>query len=114
MQVFWNVDAIIKVNTRLRDALTKRQKQYAIVERIGDILLECVRDFDPFVAYGSHQLWGKWWFEKEKSSNPAFAHFVEVSCLWKPDVTLTTKHSCILLATFVRLQRGWRYRGNWN
>ncbi|KAJ2932613.1 hypothetical protein H1R20_g4473, partial [Candolleomyces eurysporus] len=77
MQVFWNVDAIIKVNTRLRDALTKRQKQYAIVEKIGDILLDCVKDFDPFVSYGSHQLWGKWSFEKEKSSNPAFAAFVE-------------------------------------
>ena len=80
-QVFWNVEDIIAVNTRLRDALNKRQKQYAIVDRIGDVLLESVPHFGPFVSYGAHQLWGKYEFEKEKNSNPAFAHFVEASHL---------------------------------
>ncbi|KAG8882288.1 RHO1 GDP-GTP exchange protein 2 [Tulasnella sp. 332] len=75
--VFWNVEHIISVNTRLRDALNKRQKSYAIVEAIGDIFLDVVTDFEPFVSYGSHQLYGKFEFEKEKSTNPAFAHFVE-------------------------------------
>ena len=77
-QVFWNVLDIITVNTRLRDALTKRQKSYAVVDRIGDILLEFVPHFGPFVEYGAHQLYGKYEFEKEKNSNPTFAHFVEV------------------------------------
>lgn len=77
-QVFWNVQEIITVNTRLRDALNKRQKSYAVVERIGDIFLEAVPHFGPFVSYGAHQLYGKYEFEKEKSSNPAFAAFVEV------------------------------------
>lgn len=77
-QVFWNVQEIIVVNTRLRDALNKRQKSYAVVECIGDILLEAVPHFGPFVSYGAHQLYGKYEFEKEKSSNPAFAAFVEV------------------------------------
>ncbi|KAG8917238.1 RHO1 GDP-GTP exchange protein 2, partial [Tulasnella sp. 408] len=76
-QVFWNLDEIIAVNTRLRDALNKRQKSYAIVETIGDIYLDVVKDFEPFVRYGSHQLYGKFEFEKEKSSNSAFAQFVE-------------------------------------
>jgi len=81
-QVFWNVHDIIAVNTRLRDALNKRQKSYAVVERIGDVLLDIVPHFGPFVSYGAHQLYGKYEFEKEKSSNPAFALFVEVSfCL---------------------------------
>lgn len=78
-QVFWNIHEIIAVNTRLRDALNKRQKSYAVVERIGDILLDSVPHFAPFVSYGAHQLYGKYEFEKEKSSNPAFAQFVEVS-----------------------------------
>jgi hypothetical protein len=39
-----------------------------------------VPDFGPFVSYGAHQLYGKYEFEKEKSSNPAFAQFVEVGC----------------------------------
>ncbi|KIM44592.1 hypothetical protein M413DRAFT_442561 [Hebeloma cylindrosporum] len=64
-QVFWNVHDIIAVNTRLRDALSKRQKQYAVVDRIGDILLDV--------------LYGKYEFEKEKNSNPAFAAFVEAT-----------------------------------
>ncbi|KAH9913549.1 CNH-domain-containing protein [Epithele typhae] len=76
-QVFWNVQDIIAVNTRLRDALNKRQKAYAVVEQIGDCLLEAVPHFHPFVSYGAHQLYGKYEFEKEKNSNPAFAKFVE-------------------------------------
>ena len=80
-QVFWNVNDIIAVNTRLRDALNKRQKSYAVVEQIADILLDAVPLFSPFVSYGAHQLYGKYEFEKEKSSNPAFAQFVEVHAL---------------------------------
>ncbi|KAI9062525.1 CNH-domain-containing protein [Trametes sanguinea] len=76
-QVFWNINDIIAVNTRLRDALNKRQKAYAVVEQIGDVLLEAVPHFHPFVSYGAHQLYGKYEFEKEKSTNPAFARFVE-------------------------------------
>lgn len=77
-KVFWNVGDILAVNTRLRDSLNKRQKAYAVVETIGDILLEHVPNFEPFVKYGAHQLYGKFEFEREKTSNPAFAQFVEV------------------------------------
>ena len=77
-QVFWNIHDIIAVNIRLRDALNKRQKSYAVVEQIGDILLEAVPHFHPFVSYGAHQLYGKYEFEKEKGANEAFARFVEV------------------------------------
>lgn len=76
--MFWNINDIIAVNTRLRDALNKRQKSYAVVEQIGDVLLEAVPHFSPFVSYGAHQLYGKYEFEKEKSMNPEFARFVEV------------------------------------
>ena len=78
-QVFWNVHDILAVNTRLRDALSKRQKQYAVVDRIGDIFLDVVPHFGPFVSYGAHQLYGKYEFEKEKSANAAFAAFVEAN-----------------------------------
>lgn len=82
-QVFWNITDIIAVNTRLRDALNKRQKSYAVVESVADIFAEMVPHFGPFVSYGAHQLYGKYEFEKEKSSNPVFAQFVEVrSFFW--------------------------------
>lgn len=76
-QVFWNVLEIHAVNAKLAELLTKRQKQSDVVDRIGDILLEMVPHFQPFVKYGAHQLYGKYEFEKEKSANPAFAKFVD-------------------------------------
>jgi hypothetical protein len=77
-QVFWNIHDVIAVSTRLRDALNKRQKLYAVIEGITDIFRDYVPLFAPFASYGAHQLYGKYEFEKEKSSNPAFAQFVEV------------------------------------
>jgi hypothetical protein len=87
-QVFWNLLAIIEVNTRLRDALSKRQKQYAVVGEIGDIFKELVPFFEPFVEYGAHQMYGKYEFEKEKTNNTAFAEFVEVSTCSHPRLVL--------------------------
>ncbi|KAJ7203954.1 CNH domain-containing protein [Mycena haematopus] len=79
IQVFWNAHDIITVNTKLRDALNKRQRAYAVVEKIGDIFLDAVPHFEPFVSYGAHQLYGKYEFEKEKGANPEFAAFVEAT-----------------------------------
>ncbi|KAG8901264.1 RHO1 GDP-GTP exchange protein 2, partial [Tulasnella sp. 408] len=76
-EVFRNLDEIIAISRRLRDALNKRQESDAIVKTIGDIYLDAVKDFEPFVRYGGHQLYGKLEFMKEKSLNPAFARFVE-------------------------------------
>ncbi|GAA5915934.1 hypothetical protein JCM6882_000184 [Rhodosporidiobolus microsporus] len=76
-QVFWNVLEIYAVNVRLCELLNKRQKQAHVVDHIGDIFLDMVPHFAPFVKYGAHQLYGKYEFEKEKGSNPAFAKFVD-------------------------------------
>lgn len=78
-QVFWNVLDVLNVNSRLGELLSKRQKSAHVVPKLGDIYLEMVPHFGPFVQYGAHQLYGKYEFEKEKSSNPAFAKFVDVS-----------------------------------
>lgn len=78
-QVFWNVHDVWSTNQPLAERLTKRQKQQPVVERIGDLFLERIAKFEPFVKYGAHQLFGKWEFEKEKGSNPAFQKFVDVS-----------------------------------
>ena len=78
-QVFWNFQDVLAVNHVLAERLTKRQKQQPVVQKIGDLFLERAPQFDPFVAYGSHQLFGKFEFEKEKGNNPAFQRFVDVS-----------------------------------
>jgi hypothetical protein len=77
-QVFWNVHEVLVVNQPLAERLTKRQKQQPVVSTIGDLFLERVGHFEPFVTYGAHQLFGKYEFEKEKGANPAFQKFVDV------------------------------------
>ncbi|KAG8818021.1 RHO1 GDP-GTP exchange protein 2, partial [Serendipita sp. 399] len=74
---FWKILAILDVNTRLRDALTKRQKEFVVVGQIGDIFQEIVPLFDPFVEYGTQQMYAKYKFEKEKARDPAFAALMD-------------------------------------
>lgn len=78
-----------------------------MVERIGDILLDAVPHFGPFVSYGAHQLYGKYEFEKEKNSNPVFAQFVEVR---GPSSFAPGEHTDVLR----RLRNGYRSPANWN
>lgn len=80
-EVFWNIRDIYNVNVELCDALLERQSESHVVERISDILLQHVGNFEPFVVYGSHQMVAKHMFELEKTRNPKFAEFVHVSLI---------------------------------
>ncbi|KAJ5689482.1 Rho1 guanine nucleotide exchange factor 1 [Penicillium macrosclerotiorum] len=75
--VFGNCLEVLKVNSGLCEALNTRQKESHVVKTVGDIFLQHVPRFDPFIKYGANQLYGKYEFEKEKASNPGFAKFVE-------------------------------------
>ena len=75
--VFSNCQEVYMVNSRLADALTRRQQASPVVRNIGDIFLEYVTRFSPFIKYGANQLFGKYEFEKEKASNLAFSRFVD-------------------------------------
>ncbi|MCJ1287317.1 RHO1 GDP-GTP exchange protein 2 [Xylographa opegraphella] len=75
--VFSNCMDVHAVNSRLAEALTRRQQENPVVRNVGDIFLTFVPKFDPFVTYGANQLFGKWEFEKERGSNPAFSKFVD-------------------------------------
>lgn len=75
--VFSNCQEVYIVNSRLAESLTRRQQQSPVVRNIGDIFLEFVPRFSPFIKYGSNQLFGKYEFEHEKRTNPAFAKFVD-------------------------------------
>jgi hypothetical protein len=74
--VFWNIAEILRVNGELLADLEKRQAERPVVDRIGDILLSHVDNFEPFVQYGAHQVFGKFAFETEKSRNKIFTSFV--------------------------------------
>lgn len=75
--VFSNCQEVHSVNARMANSLTRRQQQNPVVRNVGDIFLEYVPQFGPFIRYGANQLFGKFEFEKEKGSNPAFARFTE-------------------------------------
>ncbi len=47
------------------------------MRNIGDIFLEYVQQFTPFIKYGAKQLFGKFEFEREKTSNHLFQRFVD-------------------------------------
>jgi len=75
--VFSNCQEVHSVNSRMANALTRRQQQNPVVRNVGDIFLEYVPQFGPFIKYGANQLFGKFEFEKEKGSNSAFSRFTE-------------------------------------
>ena len=77
-RVFYNIKDVYAVNSKLGEALLKRQQAYAVIPEVGDIFLEHVVNFSPFVQYGANQIEAKYEFEHEKNSNSVFSKFVEV------------------------------------
>lgn len=75
--VFGTIHEVHAVNVKLAEALTKRQQQAAVVRQVGDVFLEHVPRFEPYVVYGRKQVYAKYEFEREKSVNPLFAKFVD-------------------------------------
>lgn len=75
--VFSHILEVHSVNIKLAEALTRRQQLAPVVRQIGDVFLEHVTKFEPFIRYGANQLYGKYEFEREKRINPTFAKFVD-------------------------------------
>ncbi|KAK3901040.1 CNH domain-containing protein [Staphylotrichum tortipilum] len=78
--IFTNIidaPSIHGVSSRFAKALTERQQKTPVVKNVGDIFLEFVPHFEPFILYGSKQLEGKFEFENERSMNKDFARFVD-------------------------------------
>ncbi|KAI9832166.1 MAG: hypothetical protein M1819_004517 [Sarea resinae] len=75
--VFSNCLEVHAVNSKMAEALTRRQQQNPVVRNVGDIFLDFVPRFEPFIKYGANQLYGKYEFEKERASNPQFSRFVD-------------------------------------
>ncbi|PSN60032.1 CNH-domain-containing protein [Corynespora cassiicola Philippines] len=75
--VFSNCQEVYMVNSRLAESLTRRQQKEPVVRNVGDIFLEYVPHFSPFIKYGANQLFGKYEFEHEKRTNQNFSRFVD-------------------------------------
>ena len=77
--VFSNITMIYEVNSKLLSALQRRQSEHPVVSQIGDVMLDHVVNFEPFVEYGARQYGGKMAFERERATNHEFDAFVKVS-----------------------------------
>ena len=75
--VFGNCLEVLAVNAKFAEALSARQKENPVVRNIGDVFLQWVPKFDPFIKYGANQMYGKYEFEREKGHNVAFSRFVD-------------------------------------
>jgi hypothetical protein len=78
--IFTNIidpPSIHAVSSRFAETLTERQRKHPVVDLVGDIFLQFVPQFEPFIVYGSNQLAAKFEFEKERSLNPYFSKFVD-------------------------------------
>lgn len=69
--------SIHSVSSRFAEALTERQRKQPVVQCVGDIFLQFIPQFEPFITYGSNQLAGKFEFENERSLNSLFSKFVD-------------------------------------
>ncbi|KAG2191911.1 hypothetical protein INT46_006793 [Mucor plumbeus] len=74
-KVFGGIEEIYKINIRLLRALQERQNQHSIIYQIGDILLDFVIEFEPYISYGSKQYEAKFALENERFINPNFDAF---------------------------------------
>ncbi|AOA64321.1 Rho GDP/GTP exchange factor [Komagataella phaffii CBS 7435] len=74
--IFHGVNAVYQANLRFADALTKRQKEQEIVERIGDILVEYIPSFESFIEYSTGYNIAKYEFKRQREINPLFARFI--------------------------------------
>ncbi|EPB84136.1 hypothetical protein HMPREF1544_09124 [Mucor circinelloides 1006PhL] len=78
-KVFGGIEEIYKINIRLLRALQERQSQHSIIHQVGDILLDFVVEFEPYIYYGSKQYEAKFALENERFINPNFDAFVEAT-----------------------------------
>ncbi|KAJ3342573.1 RHO1 GDP-GTP exchange protein 2 [Gonapodya sp. JEL0774] len=77
---FANMDGdMMYENSALAELLRKRQKEFCVVEHIGDVLLSKtgMKALRSFAQYGKNQFYSQWWVKNEKAQNPSFAAFVD-------------------------------------
>ncbi|OZJ04392.1 hypothetical protein BZG36_02413 [Bifiguratus adelaidae] len=78
-EIFWNIGDVYAVNYELSQDLQRLQSAKAIVDEIGDVMLQHVDGFEPFIWYGAHQKAGRYAFQMERAQNPVFQEFVEAT-----------------------------------
>ncbi|RKO88082.1 hypothetical protein BDK51DRAFT_27601, partial [Blyttiomyces helicus] len=75
--VFSNFEEIKKISSKLLARLKERQRKSPIIEKIGDVFVGIVDEFEkPYPEYAGRQPAAKQRVDQEKQGNPAFAQLM--------------------------------------
>lgn len=76
--VFGGVSDLLRLAKSLSEALTARQQhQKPVVEIIGDVFLQFVQNFDPFIKYSGNKVFASFEHERQQQVNMKYARFLE-------------------------------------
>lgn len=76
--VFGGVSDLLRLAKNFSEALTRRQQlQKPVIETIGDLFLEYVTNFEPFVRYSGNKVFASFEHERQQQVNPRYARFLE-------------------------------------
>ncbi|KAI5951785.1 ROM2 [Candida jiufengensis] len=76
--VFGGVGDLLRLSKNFSDALTKRQQQQKpVIESIGDIFLDHVGHFEPFIRYSGNKVFATFEHERQQQVNMKYARFLD-------------------------------------
>lgn len=76
--VFGGVNNLLRLSRSLSEALTARQQaQKPVIETIGDVFLQFVGNFEPFMEYSGNKVFASYEHERQQQVNFKYARFLE-------------------------------------
>ncbi|KAG5417151.1 ROM2 [Candida metapsilosis] len=76
--VFGGIGDLLRLGKSFSEALTKRQQQQKpVVETIGDVFLDHVGNFEPFIRYSGNKVFATFEHERQQQVNIKYARFLD-------------------------------------
>lgn len=77
--VFGGLSDLLKLAKNFSETLNRRQlQQKPVIETFGDLFLDFVKDFDPFVQYSGNKVFATFEHERQQQVNPRYVKFLEI------------------------------------
>lgn len=76
--VFGGVNELLRLAKNLSESLTNRQQtEKPVVENIGDVFLQFVGSFEPFIKYSGNKVFASFEHERQQQVNMKYARFLD-------------------------------------
>ncbi|ABN64294.1 Gdp-GTP Exchange Protein (GEP) for the Rho1p Small GTP-binding Protein [Scheffersomyces stipitis CBS 6054] len=76
--VFGGVGDLLRLAKNMSEALTRRQQQQKpVVETLGDVFLDYVGNFEPFIRYSGNKVFASFEHERQQQVNMRYARFLD-------------------------------------